>query len=193
MTPKHLVLSALSLAWLSGCASLPPEEHAKYTEESRATVGELIKKTAGVLKADMDAQGPAAAISVCKDKAPQIAKAIMAEKGVKVRRVTTKNRNPNSVPDAWEAKVLAEFEQRLARGEQATSLEYTEVVKEDGQKVFRYMKGLPVMGLCMTCHGTDETIPADVKAKLAELYPNDKATGYKPNMLRGAVSLKKPL
>jgi hypothetical protein len=32
-----------------------------------------------------------------------------------------------------------------------------------------------------------------VQAKLASEYPNDQATGYLPNMLRGAISIKKPL
>ncbi|MRR09746.1 DUF3365 domain-containing protein, partial [bacterium] len=32
-----------------------------------------------------------------------------------------------------------------------------------------------------------------VKAKLAELYPEDKATGYSAGQIRGAMTLKKPL
>jgi hypothetical protein len=57
----------------------------------------------------------------------------------------------------------------------------------------RYMKGLVVQELCMTCHGTSETIPAAVKAKLQQEYPNDKATGYLPNQFRGGVSIKQLL
>jgi hypothetical protein len=194
MTPKHLVLSALSLALLAGCASTPsPEQQAKYAEESRATVGELVKKLGGTLKNDIAAHGPETAISVCQEKAPQIAKAIMEEKNVKIRRVTTQNRNPKSVPDAWEAKVLADFEQRLAKGEKPDNLEYYQVVKEGDQQAFRYMKGLVIQPLCLTCHGTPENIPEGVKAKLTSLYPGDKATGYSVGMLRGAVSLKKAL
>ncbi len=32
-----------------------------------------------------------------------------------------------------------------------------------------------------------------VKAKLAELYPDDRATGYKEGDIRGAFTLSKPL
>jgi len=194
MTPKYLVLSALTAALLTGCASTPsPEQQAQLANDSRAAVGDLVKKLGGTLKADIAAHGPETAISVCKEKAPQIAKAIMDEKNVKIRRVTTQNRNPKSVPDTWEAKVLADFEQRLAKGEKPDTLEYYQVTQEEGQQTFRYMKGLVIQPLCLTCHGTPENIPDGVKAKLTELYPTDKATGYSVGMLRGAVSLKKPL
>ena len=194
MTPKYLVLSALTAALLTGCASTPsPEQQAQLANDSRAAVGDLVKKLGGTLKADIAAHGPETAISVCKEKAPQIAKAIMDEKNVKIRRVTTQNRNPKSVPDAWEAKVLTDFEQRLAKGEKPDTLEYYQVTQEDGQQTFRYMKGLVIQPLCLTCHGTPENIPDGVKAKLTELYPADKATGYSVGMLRGAVSLKKTL
>lgn len=38
---------------------------------------------------------------------------------------------------------------------------------------------------CAACHGT--SIAPEVKDKLAELYPTDKATGFKPGELRGAI------
>jgi mono/diheme cytochrome c family protein len=38
---------------------------------------------------------------------------------------------------------------------------------------------------CAACHGTN--IAPGVQAKLAELYPNDQATGFKPGELRGAI------
>lgn len=41
--------------------------------------------------------------------------------------------------------------------------------------------------------GTAEQIPPAVKARLAEDYPHDKATGYAPGQIRGAVSVKRPL
>jgi hypothetical protein len=194
MNIRNLALTGLVPLALGACASTPgPEQQARYTDEARATVGQLVQTLGGELKKDLKEVGPEGAITVCKEKAPRIAGAIAAEKGVQVRRVTFKNRNPKSVPDAWEAKVLQDFEQRLAKGAAPASLEYGEVVKDGDRQTFRYMKGLVIQEVCMTCHGTKETIPAGVQAKLAAEYPNDQATGYLPNTLRGAVSLKKPL
>lgn len=197
MPARHTPLAGLAPALFAACLAhadgAPPAPEAQYIEEARATVNQAMQTLGGELKQALQDGGPAHAISVCKDKAPKIAAAVSEARGVKLRRVTTKNRNPKSVPDAWEAKVLEDFEQRLAKGEPAASLEHAEVVEDGNGRTFRYMKGLVTQGLCLTCHGTPETIPEAVKAKLAVEYPNDQATGYRLNMLRGAASLKKPL
>jgi hypothetical protein len=150
-------------------------------------------KLLGVLKEEIDKGGPASAIGVCRDKAPKMAKAASEKTGWAIRRVSLKNRNPKAVPDAWEEAVLREFDKRAAAGEKPTSLEKGEVVMADGKKMYRYMKALPTQDLCLNCHGTPDRISPEVKAKLGELYPNDKATGYHAAEIRGAVTIKKPL
>ena len=44
---------------------------------------------------------------------------------------------------------------------------------------------------CLKCHG--ETIEPETAAILDELYPEDKARGYKAGQVRGAFTLKKKL
>lgn len=193
MHARRLTLVATPFL-LAACAATPsPEEQARHTETARAAANQLAQTLGGELKAAIQAGGPVNAISVCKERAPAIAAAVGQDKGVQIRRVSFKQRNPASVPDAWEARVLRDFEQRLAGGATAASLEHTEVVREGGSLTFRYMKGLAIQEVCMSCHGTRETIPDAVKAKLAEDYPADQATGYLPNMLRGAITVKRPL
>jgi hypothetical protein len=188
------MLAASTATLLSACAMTPTaEEQSKYADEARATAGALVQRLGGTLKEDLAAHGPDGAIAVCREKAPKLAAAIMEEKQVKLRRVTTRSRNPKSVPDAWEGKVLADFEQRLRDGNKPESLESYQVVNDGERRVFRYMKGLVIQPLCLTCHGSPENIPESVKQKLAELYPADKATGYSQGMLRGAISIQKPL
>jgi hypothetical protein len=55
------------------------------------------------------------------------------------------------------------------------------------------MKAIGVAPQCLVCHGSAEQIPETVRAELQTLYPHDRATGYKPGDLRGAVSIKQPL
>ncbi len=194
MKARNAVLAFATPLLLIACASsTSAEEKATYTEDARKAVGTLLKTMQAELKADLGSMGPAGAIGVCQTKAPKIAAGIAQEYGVSLRRVTTKNRNPKSVPDAWEADVLKKFEARLAQGDKPDSLEYSEVVKADGKQTFRYMKGLVIQPPCMLCHGPVETLSDDVKAKLAADYPNDQATGYSIGQLRGAVTLKRPL
>jgi hypothetical protein len=122
-----------------------------------------------------------------------MAKAASEASGWSVRRVSLRNRNPKAVPDAWERAVLADFDRRAAVGEPPATLEKGEVVTEGGQKSYRYMRALPTQALCLNCHGAPDQLSAALKAKLAELYPGDKAVGYSIGEIRGAMTLRKPL
>lgn len=191
---KHtLSLSLLSLA-LAGCATTPsPEKVAGLNDEARKTANGLIQTLGGELKNALTAGGPAGAIAVCKEKAPQIAAEAMQKTGFQVKRVSPKNRNPKGVPDAWETQAQAELEKRLAAGEKPETLDMHAVVDTPDGKVFRYAKALVTQPVCLLCHGNPDSMPAEVKAALASHYPNDKATGYSAGQVRGVLSIRKPL
>ncbi len=64
----------------------------------------------------MEANGPGSAIKVCRDIAPAIASEASRKNGWHVSRVSLKVRNPLlGTPDAWEQKVLADFDRRLEK------------------------------------------------------------------------------
>ena len=44
--------------------------------------------------------------------------------------------------------------------------------------------------LCLLCHGTQDAISPEVKLKLKELYPKDRAVGYKEGDFRGLIRVK---
>jgi hypothetical protein len=161
--------------------------------EVRQTAMSMPPKLLEVLDAEIKKGGHAEAMVVCREKAPQMAKALSEAKGVQIRRVSLKNRNPKAVPDAWERRVLEDFDKRTQGGEKPAGLETSEIVMEDGKRVFRYMRALPTQDLCLACHGTDDRLDKDVKAKLKELYPDDKAVGYSAAQIRGAITVKKAL
>lgn len=170
-----------------------PEEYA-MTLEARQAGQDLIKQLGGALKQALAESGPDGAISVCRDIAPALAASLSRETGWKVSRVSLKTRNPlTGQPDAWEQKVLHEFDEAAAAARNTTRLEHTEIVTEPDGRYFRYMRALPVKPLCLTCHGTDNTIPASVQARLQQDYPNDRATGYYAGQIRGAVTIKRRL
>lgn len=192
MKPRQLILALLPAFVLAACASAPSaEKQAAMADEARKAAGSLAQALGGELKQAMTAGGPEAAIGVCKDRAPKIAADVSQKTGMQVTRVSPKNRHPNAVPDAWEAQAQASLENRLAAGEKPETLDTWQVVDTPNGKVFRYAKALPVGAVCLNCHG--ENITDGVKAKLASEYPNDKATGYTAGMLRGLISIKRPL
>ena len=136
------------------------------------------------LKKAMKAGGPTQAISVCAEKAPAIAEGLRDDTGWYVKRVSLKARNnQTAIPDAWEKKVLEQFDQRQANGETAEKMAFSEVV--DGW--FRFMKAQGVETVCMNCHAAE--IKPETEAALSEKYPLDKARGYSLGQIRGAFSL----
>lgn len=185
---RMLVMAGLLLA-----NSTFASDDAKLLAEGREVATSIPPKLVAVLQAEITKGGPESAIAVCREKAPQMAKEASAKTGWDIRRVSLKNRNPKAVPDAWERAVLEDFDRRQAAGENPASLEKGEVVAEGNGKVYRYMKALPTQGLCVTCHGPSEQLSPAVKARLSDLYPTDKATGYAPGQIRGAMTLKRPL
>ncbi len=153
---------------------------------------EAVMALAGPLKAQLQAAiktgGPAAAVQVCQTIAPGLAQSVSAAKGVDIKRVSLKNRNPvMGVPSTWQAAVLHEFETRKDLGEELQTLSYAEVVGNE----FRFMKAVPTDAVCLNCHGVD--LKPDVAAKLKELYPSDMATGFKEGDIRGAFVVTKNL
>ena len=166
----------------------------QMTAEAREVAKELITALGGELKQALADSGPAGAITVCRDTAPMLAGSLSRQTGWKVSRVSLKTRNPLiGQPDLWEQQVLRDFDEAAAGGATPVELQFSEIVTEPDGRYFRYMKALPVKPLCLTCHGTENLIPDSVRARLAQEYPNDQATGYYAGQIRGAVTIKRKL
>lgn len=169
------------------------DDLAKFQDESRNVVKEMVKQLGGKMQSEMASGGPAPAITVCMVLAPTITSDLSRKSGMHVSRVSLKVRNPLlGSPDAWEQNVLMNFEKRLEK-EPPANMEFAEVVTEPQGKYMRYMKALPTQEVCLKCHGTPDTISQPVKALLSTEYPHDKAIGYTLGQIRGAISIKKPL
>lgn len=163
-------------------------------DAAQVASGDFLKRLGGTMKRKMQAGGPLATMKVCRDVAPDIANDISLEKGWKVVRVGTRVRNPMlGSPDTWEQRVLQDFKRRAAEGEMFDAMNHSEVVEEPAGKSLRFMKAIGVAPQCIVCHGSAEQIAEPVRAQLKVLYPYDRAVGYKPGDLRGAVSIKQPL
>jgi len=186
---KQIIPIVLMAMMLGGTAIA--EQKSDDIKQSRQAVKQFFGQLKGELQAAMKAGGPVNAIEVCSEKAPAIARDVSKEKGLQIGRTSLKPRNPANAPDQWEKAVLKEFEQRKADGEHLKKMEKHEIVEQNGQQVFRYMKAIPTGELCLKCHGT-QLDPA-VSARLEKLYPEDRATGYSKGDLRGAFTIIKDL
>lgn len=190
MKLRYLVAAAFST---SIAFPVMADDMAKYQDEARKVVKEFATQLGGELKKEMEANGPGSAIKVCRDIAPAIASEASRKNGWHVSRVSLKVRNPLlGTPDAWEQKVLADFDKRLEK-ENPANMDFAEIVTEPQGKYFRYMKAIPLQDVCLKCHGTDEVRAQPAKDTLATEFPHDKATGYTLGQLRGAFTIKRPL
>ena len=165
---------------------------AERAQQSRAVVKAFMGELKHELKSALKAGGPVTGIEVCNKVAPAIAEAQSRKTGWTVGRTSLRPRNSNNAPDAWEAKVLKDFETRKAAGEDPKKMEFYELTQVQGKEVFRYMKAIPTAAKpCLACHG--EHIKPGIASKLDEHYPNDKARGYRAGDIRGAFSIIQPL
>ncbi|EXI78437.1 MAG: hypothetical protein AW10_03044 [Candidatus Accumulibacter appositus] len=171
------------------------QDTAALMADTRKTALPVLPKVVQAMQAAVQEQGPVAAISVCKEKAPQLLQEMRRQTGWAIHRVSLKARNATTgTPDAWEARQLADFNIQVANGAKVQQLEVGEIiVASDGQRQFRYMKALPVVEVCQTCHGPADSLSPELKAALAKDYPHDQATGYTTGEIRGALSVTRPL
>lgn len=179
-------------AWADDASTdLPPVA----LESVRGIANELTTQLGQKLKGTIASDGPAAAVSVCKEVAPGIAKNLSMRHDVQVGRVGTRVRNAKmGVPNAWQKDALADFDARVAKGEKPADLEYWKVVDTgNGNQELRYAKAIVTQQLCVTCHGKADDIPAPLMEKIRAEYPQDQATGYSVGQLRGAVVVTRAL
>jgi hypothetical protein len=185
--------STIAAVALLAATSLAHADEAMLLQQARGVASAVPPRLLRTLTEAIDKGGAEGAISVCREQAPQMAMAASKSTGWQIRRVSLNNRNPKGVPDAWERAVLEDFDRRAAAGESPASLEKGELVAEGGTRTYRYMKALPTQPLCLNCHGPVQQLSAPVQARLAELYPGDRATGYAVGQIRGAMTIRKGL
>jgi len=161
-------------------------------KKAKAAIKELAISLKKSLKTVLQESGPIAAVEYCNIAALDITDGISLNKGVILKRTSLKVRNNINIASSWEINILNQFEKRKVLGESIGSIDYQEVYFDSNNKpFFRYMKAIPTGEVCLTCHGSN--IKASLQTRINELYPEDKAYGFKIGDIRGAFSVQTPL
>lgn len=182
---------AIVLLALAGCTAPAPEPVVDVSAKSAALADRFQADLQGQLQAAMKADGPVGAIGVCQQAAPAIAASLSEESGAEVRRIALKERNPAAAPEGELRKRLEQMASApLTADGKPSVMQWTSGSGADARAHF--MRAIPMKEQpCAVCHGT--SIAPEVKDKLAALYPADKATGFKPGDLRGAILVSWPV
>ncbi|TWU04807.1 c-type heme family protein [Stieleria varia] len=132
----------------------------------------LFTKLSGKLMDAMASEGPAAAIAVCQQEAPAIAKTVGEEQGLLIGRTGVRLRNQSNVAPSWAAEMVRD------RVDTPTF-----VTLDNGHSAA--LLPIKLQAQCLMCHGPQEDILPEIKEQLTRLYPDDQATGFKEGELRG--------
>jgi Protein of unknown function (DUF3365) len=193
---KTVLIAALTLFPLTGFAGgnhkAEDPRLPDLMKSTKEVVDPMPEKLKAVLVGEIATNGAVKAIEVCSIKAPAMARAASEKTGWDIKRVSLKNRNPKGSADKWEKRAIKGFEQELKANSDAV-LEKGEIVTIKGKHYFRYAKGLKTAKECLTCHGKEENIAKEIKEKLKEVYPKDRATGYDLNQVRGIISVTRAI
>ena len=119
---RSALFTFLSIIACAAAIATEPATDALH-KQAQALAQEFVGLLKPQLKRAMAEGGPRNAISVCADKAPDIATSLGIQSGWAVERVSLNSRNASrAVPDNWEQTVLLEFDRRQRAGEEASSV-----------------------------------------------------------------------
>ncbi len=148
---------------------------ARAKAAQQAFFGELITELTGALQDG----GPSLAIEVCSARAPEIANQINQEHHLTIGRTSDQLRNPTNTAPVW-SRMLTD-----PSPDQPNLMTNT-----TGD--LAVLSPIKLSAACLQCHGSDSDITVETQTALDNLYPNDQATGYKPDDLRGWFWIQVP-
>lgn len=127
------------------------------------------------------------ALTFCNIAAIPLTDSMSREHNATITRVSDQPRNPNNKANSKELEQINYYKSLLANGK--TGKEIQPNVEVAGDMVHFYY---PIItnDMCLKCHGTkNKEVKPETLALLSKLYPEDRATGYQGNKVRGIWSI----
>lgn len=178
------------LILLTSCGS----ERKKSEDKNRSTRGEYLRKGEEIVDLTqaellrnvshaMKTGGPGYAIDFCNLQAMAIKDSLSGLHNCRIRRISDKYRNPADKPrTVTEKEQLSRYHSTHRKGGSPEP----EVYFFD-DRVEYYHPIVIKNGACLLCHGTPgKQISEETLARIEAHYPEDLATGFGMNDLRGA-------
>ena len=129
-------------------------------------------------------QGTFEALKFCNERAFALTDSMARLYNAQIKRVSDKPRNLSNRANKVELMHISSFKNIIASG--ATM---TPIVKQFNNRVSFYYP-ITINSMCLQCHGQPiKEIQPKVLNALKTLYPDDKATGYSANEVRGIWSI----
>ena len=124
-------------------------------------------------------EGVLEAVEFCNVVAYPLTDSMSQVHQAKIKRVSDQPRNPKNLANSTDLKYIELYKQAVLNEKEIKP----SIIEDEHQVTFYH----PIItnDKCLLCHGKKETIEEDVFKALKERYPEDKATGYNANEVRG--------
>ncbi len=151
-----------------------------YLEKGKEMAMQTKSQLGSNLMAAVKERGPDGAVEFCNTRAYPITDSMAVALGAKIKRVSDQPRNPSNKANEAELKYILNAKAQLAQGETA-SPQLTDL----GETMVGYYP-ITTNAMCLKCHGEPNAqVNQATLDVLSALYPEDQATGYGENELRG--------
>ena len=182
---------------LTGCGDnllITPQEKTVAEKIGQESSMVVLRTMMMKLMEEVQKNGTVTAAAFCSENAHGLTEKIQQElkKGIVIKRISEKNRNPQNAPNAQEQKAIDFFTTKINSNGEAPGHHLVKN-KEKEQVFVNYYKPLFVAPLCVQCHGNPKKMPEDLQKMLHEKYPEDKAVGFKPGDFRGVLKVSIPV
>lgn len=149
------------------------ERGLKYALDTKSVLGKN-------LMGKIQSEGTISALQFCSTKAIHLTDSLSKVHHALISRITDKPRNQANMATEDELSHLRFFKKLISEGQEPESI----ISEENGKTYFYY----PILtnSMCMQCHGKPNIdIENSTLAAIKANYPEDKATGYSVNEVRG--------
>ncbi|WP_299707425.1 DUF3365 domain-containing protein [uncultured Pontibacter sp.] len=168
--------------------ALSEEQLEQYRQQGRTIAKTSFDTLSHNLMRAMKEGGPLNALQFCNVEAYPLTDSLSAQFDAHIRRTSLQYRNPENKPDAQEEALLSTFASWKEQGRDLSQTD-TLVMLDEGQVLFA--KPILLQPQCQACHGVPgEALTRELQAEIQKLYPEDRATGFKPGDLRGMWAIR---
>lgn len=134
----------------------------------------------GSLLKAIQEKGPTGAVEFCNMKAISLTDSVSVMNNAVIKRVSDKPRNLDNAANEEELGYIIYFKKLIS-----AEIEPKPIVKTEDEAVDFYFP-ITTNTMCLQCHGEPQKqIRPETLTMLRKLYPNDQATGYQENEVRG--------
>ena len=151
-----------------------------FLEEGQRIASETQKVLGSNLMQMMKTRGAVAAIGFCDVKAIPLTDSMSMVYGVTIKRVSDKVRNPSNRASEQELAYIHLLKEQLSHGNKLQPI----LIREDSN--IKRLYPILTSAACLKCHGlAGKDMDEATLSTLNEKYPDDQATGYQENQIRG--------